>query len=432
MKKAFIDIMSKQCNKAADLGFHHLSTQDEAFNGRNIKLNGKDCKFFSNCSYLGLETHPAMKKAAIEAVEKFGTQFSSSRVTVSMGMYEELESLLGTIYGKPSYLAPTTSLGHIATMPLLMDDNDAIIMDQQVHNSVKNAVQMVKPDGVHTEIVKHNNMDRLETRIQILKQNHNRVWYLCDSIYSMYGDAAPFGDLQRLLNQYEQFHMYVDDAHGMSWAGNNGKGYLLSKMPYHEKIVMATSLAKGFGSCGGVIVCPNDELKTLIQSVSSISIFSGPLQPAVLGASIASAKIHLTDEIDGLQNDLFERMFYFTQTGAKYNLPIVNNDLTPIFYIAAGKTEVAFKMAKFLQDEGFYCMTTFFPAVPMKSAGLRLTVNNHNTLEDINGILERIAYIMPKALEEEGSSLEEIYQTFGIGSPNKETVTAIPPLRKIA
>jgi len=292
-------------------------------------------------------------------------------------------------------------------------------------------VQMVKPEGVHTEIIKHNRLDHLETRIQILKQNHNRVWYMCDSIYSMYGDAAPFSELYKMLNQYEQFHLYVDDAHGMSWTGTNGRGFVLSKMPYHEKMIMATSLAKGFGSCGGALVCPNEDLKTLIKTVSTVSIFSGPLQPAVMGANIASAKIHLTDEIDSLQNDLFERMFYFTQTGAKYNLPIVNNDLTPIFYIALGKTEVAFKIARFLQDEGFYGMTTFFPAVPLKNSGLRLTVNNHNTLEDINGILERIAYALPKALEDEGSSMEEIYQTFGIKSPNKEIITQMP-MRKIA
>jgi len=431
MKKEFIDIMYKQAVKAVELGFFHLTTQDETFNGRNITIRDKECKFFSNCSYLGLETNESMKQAAIEAVQKFGTQFSSSRVTVSLGLYEEMENLLSQIFGKPVYLAPSTSLGHIAVIPTIMDENDAIIMDQQVHNSVKNAVQMVKPEGVHTEIIKHNRMDHLETRIQILKQNHNRVWYMCDSVYSMFGDSAPFSEIYQMLNQYEQFHLYVDDAHGMSWTGKNGRGFALSKMPYHDKMIMATSLAKGFGSCGGAIVCNNDYLKTIIKNFSSTSIFSGPLQPAVLGANIASAKIHLSDEIDTLQNDLFERMFYFTQTGAKYNLPVVNNELTPIFYVALGKTEVAFKISKFLQNEGFYCMTTFFPAVPMKNSGLRLTVNNHNTLEDINGILERVAYALPKALEEEGSSLEEIYQTFGIKEPNKEIITELP-LRKIA
>ena len=431
MKNEFNEIINQLATKGKELGFYHLATQDERFDGRTITVNGREYVFFSSCSYLGLETHPAMKKAAIDAIERYGTQFSSSRMTVSMGMYEELEDLLGQIFGKPTYLAPTTSLGHIATIPTMMDEGDAIIMDQQVHNSVKNAVQMVKPEGPHTEIIKHNRMDHLETRIQILRQNYKRVWYMCDSVYSMFGDAAPFNEIYDLLNKYEEFHLYVDDAHGMSWAGKHGRGYVLSKIPYHPRMVLTTSLAKGFGSCGGALAFYNEEQKNLIKNCSGPSIFSGPLQPAVLGASIASAKIHLSGEIDTLQDDLYERMFYFTQTASKYGVPVVSNELTPIFFVATGKKEVSYKLASFLQNEGFYCMTTVFPAVPMKNSGLRITVHNHLTLKDIDGILERIAYAMPAILKEEGSSMEEIYQAFGINPMAKEIITPIER-RKIA
>lgn len=431
MKNEFNEIINQLATKGKELGFYHLATQDESFDGRTITVNGKKFIFFSSCSYLGLETHPAMKQAAIEAVQRYGTQFSSSRMTVSMGMYEELEDLLGQIFGKPTYLAPTTSLGHIATIPTMMDENDAIIMDQQVHNSVKNAVQMVKPEGPHTEIIKHNRLDHLETRIQILRQNYKRVWYMADSVYSMFGDSAPFKEIHELLNRYEEFHLYVDDAHGMSWTGKNGRGYVLSKMPYHPRLILTTSLAKAFGSCGGALAFYDENQKNLIKNCSGPSIFSGPLQPAVLGASIASAKIHLSEEIETLQDELFERMFYFTQTAAKYGVPVVSNELTPIFFIATGKKEVSYKLATHLQNAGYYCMTTVFPAVPMKNSGLRVTVHNHLTLKDIDGILACIAEGLPKILQEENSSIEEIYQTFGMTAPGKEIITPLER-RKIA
>jgi 7-keto-8-aminopelargonate synthetase-like enzyme len=303
-------------------------------------------------------------------------------------------------------------------------------MDQQVHNSVKNAVQMVKPEGPHTEIVKHSRMDMLETRIQILRQNYKRVWYLADSVYSMFGDTAPFKEIYDLLNKYEEFHLYVDDAHGMSWAGKHGRGYVLSKIPYHPRMVLTSSLAKGFGSCGGALAFYDEQQKTMIKNCSGPSIFSGPLQPAVLGASIASAKIHLSDEIDMLQDNLFEKMLYFTQSAKRYGIPVISNELTPIFFVAIGKKEVAYKIAQFLQKEGYYCMTTVFPAVPLKNAGLRLTVHNHLTLQDIDGMLNRIAEILPLALKEEGSSMEEIYQTFGM-QPKQEILMPIER-RKIA
>lgn len=429
MKKEFADVINKIASQGRQLGFLHLINELDGFDGKHLRVKGKDMIYFSSCSYLGLETNEKMKAAAIEAVQKYGTQFSTSRTSCSIKLYEELEELLSQMMGKPVYLAPTTSLGHISTIPTIMDENDAIIMDQQVHNSVKNAVQMVKPEGVHTEIIKHNNMEQLETRIQILRQSHKRVWYMCDSIYSIYGDTAPFGVLNDLLNKYEEFHLYVDDAHGMSWAGKHGRGYCLSQMPFHPHMILTSSLAKGFGSNGGVLAFYNEEQKRLIQHVGSSSIFSGPIQPAVLGASIASAKIHMSDEIETLQDDLYERMFYFTQTASKYDLPIVNDDLTPIFYVGTGKQEVGYKTCKFLQDEGFFSNHMMFPTVPMKNSGMRITLTNHHTLEDINNLLERVAYAIPKFMKEENYSMEELYTDFGMNERSK--LVEMEPMRRL-
>ena len=432
MKKEFIDMMNQLGKKGEELGFYHLMTEDDHFDGKHLTIKGKKYLWFSSCSYLGLETNEEMKKGAIDAVQRFGTQFSSSRATISMGLYKQIEGLLGEMYNKPVYLTPTTSLAHIALIPTIMDETDAIIMDQQVHNSVKNAVQMVKPDGIHTEIIKHNRMDVLETRLQILSQNYTRVWYMCDSVYSQYGDVAPFDKLYDLMNRYEQFHLYVDDAHGMSWAGKNGRGYVLSKIPHHEKMIVTSSLAKGFGSNGGVIVCNDESVKSLLKNCSSTSIFSGPLQPAVLGASIASAQIHLSDQIDVLQDELFEKMFFFTQTARRLGIPLVNNLLTPIFFVAIGKREVSYKLSALLQQQGYYCMNAVFPAVPLKNSGLRITIHNHLSFQDIQGLLSTIAEALPVIMQEENYSFDEIYADFGMTPPGKEIIEMPIEKRKIA
>ena len=419
MKKEFIDVINKLANKGKELGFYHLNMENESFDGKHLTVKGKEYIYFSSCSYMGLETNEKMKLAAIDAVQRYGTQFSSSRTSISLTLYEELEDLLGKIYGKPTYLAPTTSLGHISIIPTIMDTRDAIIMDQQVHNSVKNAVQMVKGDGVYTEILKHNKIDYLETRIQILKQSYDRVWYMCDSVYSIFGDTAPFKDITPLLDRYEQFHLYVDDAHGMSWAGKHGRGYVLNQMPFHEHMIVTSSLAKGFGSCGGALIFNDEAQKELIRNCSSSSIFSGPLQPAVLGASIASAKIHLSNEIETMQDELFERMFYFVQTAANHNIPIINNEMTPIFYVAIGKPEVGQKLSLFLQNEGYFSNYMVFPTVPMKNSGMRITLTRHHSLQDIQKLLERVAYGFEKIMKEENYSMEELYEDFSMIDPSK-------------
>src|SRR6185436_14972501 len=120
-------------------------------------------------------------------------------------------------------------------------------------------------------------------------------WYMADGVYSMYGDYAPLKDIMQLLYNHEQLHLYVDDAHGMSWAGKNGAGFAKTILPRHERMFLVTSLNKAFAAGGGCLVYPNDDWKRKVRNCGSTMIFSGPVQPPLLGAAIASAQIHLSD-----------------------------------------------------------------------------------------------------------------------------------------
>jgi len=366
MRKEFTDVINKVFNKNRELGTLQASTQDSSFDGKHVTVRGHKMVFFGSCSYLGLEHDERLKRGAIDAINRYGAQFSSSRTFLQMGMYEEVEDLLSQIFGKPTLLAPTTSLGHISTIPVLIGERDALICDQQVHNSVRNAIQMVKGDGVYIETLPHNRMDLLETRIQILQQTYERVWYFGDGLYSMYGDAAPFKEIWQLLDKYESFRFYVDDAHGMSWAGQHGRGLTLSRMPLHPRMIVTTSLAKGFANCGGALVLPDDTERMTVKNCGSAFIFSGPLQPAVLGAIKASAEIHLSPEIETLQNELFEKMLFFVEKARQLRLPLINSELTPIKYIGLGKMEVGYKLCEIMAREGFHWNLAQFPAVSAK------------------------------------------------------------------
>ena len=246
----------------------------------------------------------------------------------------------------------------------------------------------------------------------------------------MYGDTAPFEDLWQLLERYEQFHLYVDDAHGMSWSGKHGRGQALSRMPFHPRLTLTSSLAKGFASCGGVLVFNDEKQKNFIRNCGSSFIFSGPLQPAVLAAGIASAKIHLSDKIEKLQDHLFENMLCFIERSKELNIPVINNEHTPIFYIGMSKAEIGYKMVKHLMDNGILCHQNVFPTVPVRNAGIRIALTNHHTIKDIHHLLDTIAEALPKFLEEENFSLEQIYEAFGLISPDSENNGAI--IRKIA
>lgn len=414
MKKEYSGLINRLFTKARNEGIIQQPMQNESFNGRDVVINGKTQLFWGSCSYLGLETDDRLKNASIEAIQKYGTQLSSSRAVIDSKQYNELEDLLSQIFGKPTLLAPTTSLGHISTIPILMGDDDALIMDQKVHNSVQNAVLMTQGIKVHIETLHHNRIDFLETRIQILLQKYKRVWYLADGVYSMFGDLAPYTDIEYLLNKYPDFYVYFDDAHGLGWAGKHGAGTTLRDMKWHTNMILTTSLAKSFASCGGALVFDNEEQRNLIKNCGSSFIFSGPIQPAVLGASIASAKIFLSDEIYTYQAELGDLIDYFIMYSQKLGLPLVNTDHSPIFYIGVGKLEVGKKVMKFLMNQGHFATSMGFPAVPVNNSGIRVCITRHHTKADITALLDLISDALTVYLQEVEQDFEDVYNAFNL------------------
>ena len=395
-----------------DLGLGHLSTQDEEFCGRMITLKGEQKLNFSSCSYLGLELSETLKEGVINAVNKYGTQYSSSRAYTSHGLYVELEGLLGELFGAKALVTPTTTLGHLAVLPTLISSDDLILLDHQVHASVQQAARLLKSYGVKTEVVPHNDLESLKKIIKEGKNSYRQIWYLIDGVYSMYGDFAPLKELEKLLNQEAKFHLYVDDAHGMSWAGNDGKGYALSQIDLHKKMVLGTSLNKAFASAGGVFIFGDDRLCDLVRNCGGPLIFSGPIQPPMLGAAIESARIHMSDKIKKLQQKLQDNIQYCNYLLKEAKLPLLVENEGPIFFIATGLPRVTYNLVTRLLNDGMYTNPGIFPAVPMKKGGVRFTLTAHHEFADIKLLVDRLAHHYPQTLEEEGVSYEQLRLDF--------------------
>lgn len=408
----FIDIVNEFITIGRSKSIVHQFTEDEEFDGRSITLNGRRMINFGSCSYLGLETDERLKEAAIDAIRRYGSQFSSSRTYTSFTLYRELEELLNRMFGAHVILSTSSTLGHRSVIPILIDDNDAVIFDHQAHISMQDAGKDLSLRGVTVNLLRHNRLDELETKLQALSTRHGKVWYFLDGIYSMYGDLAPVRGLQDLMKKYKNLHLYVDDAHGMSWAGKNGTGYILSRMELSSRMVLCSSLAKGFASAGGVFAFSDYDQYLRIKNWGGPLTYSGPQQPAVIGASIASAKIHLSDEIYQRQDALAERINYCNQIMSERNLPVISESSSPIFFIGLGAPKVAYNMNARLMNDGIYVNLGIYPAVPETCTGLRFALTLHHTKEDIEKLVERISYHLPLALKEEQRSMPDIYNAF--------------------
>jgi 7-keto-8-aminopelargonate synthetase-like enzyme len=414
---SFYDIVDQIVSYGVSKGILHLSNEEDTFTHNRIKLKGSEKVNFGSCSYLGLEFDPRLKEAAKEVIDRYGTQFSESRAYVSLKLYTELESLLSQIFEAHCVVMPTTTLGHIATIPVVVGDGDAVILDHQVHNSVQTAAALLKPRGLPVEMLRHSRMDLLEERIKLLAGKYDRVWYMADGIYSMFGDGCPVEEVYGLMERYAQLYFYVDDAHGMSICGRHGRGYVLEGRRLHPKMIMATSLNKAFASGGGVLVFPDAGLARKVRACGGPLITSGPMQPAALGAALAAARIHLSAEIYELQAELRDKRRFAAGLLERYGLPVVSRSRASVFFIGVGLPKVGYNLVDRMLKCGYYLNLGIFPAVPMKQTGVRFTITRLHKYSQIESMIADLAEQLPRALEEEGSSLEDVYRAFRMPVP---------------
>ncbi len=395
-----------------EIGIIQLKVESETYDGRIVRVQNKDRIHFGNCSYMGLDTCETVKQGSIDTINRYGNYFSSSRQYLGLGLNEELETLLDQITGSHTLVTPTTSLASLSAIPVIVSPNDLIVIDHQAHTSVLTAAKIAQTQGSTIRMSRHNNILALEDIILKNQHKYEKIWYLADGIYSMLGDVCPIKDMYELMNQHPNFHCFVDDAHGISWIGQHGKGMVLHTRPLHRQMVLVMSLAKGFGCCGGVLVFPTPEARQLVKCLGSSLVYGGPMPTAVLGACIASAKLHLTDEITLRQKALHARIKFFREQARAYGLPLVKDSISPIFYFGVGTEQNAYEIVKKMLDAGFFTCLCVYPIVPKKNVGVRMSVTTHLSLKDIDDALSMFATIV-NDLEKKGKlDKEKIYRDF--------------------
>ena len=409
----FLNTVHEVFTDAKNAGVLHLYAGGDSFSGRTIRVQGKELFHFGTTGYLGLEQDRRLKDAAKLAIEKYGTQFPLSKSYISNPLYRELEGFVREMYGYPIVITKNSTLGHLGVIPSAVDDDDVIILDHQVHWSVQNAAKMLKTRSVPIEMIRHNNLEMLEDKIKKYQHSKRRIWYMADGIYSMYGDYAPVKELMALSNTYPQLHFYFDDVHGMSWVGRNGTGYVLDQLgELPGNVLLFGTLSKTFGASGAVLACSNTSLYDKIKTFGGPLTFSAQLEPASVAAAIASAQIHLSPEIYELQQELQDRIDYFNDCLAATELPLIDRNGSPVFYIGTGMPRTGYHFVNRLMREGFYVNLGIFPAVPVKNTGVRITISRHNQKEEIKGLVEAMTHHFPKALEETHTSTERVYHAF--------------------
>src|SRR5258708_6095803 len=141
------------------------------------------------------------------------------------------------------------------------------------------------------------------------------------------------------------------------------------------------------------------------------------------GGAIACARIHLSQEITCMQQELLERIHLCNDLMQEKALPLVSPAMTPIRFVATGWTRVAQNLMHRLMEDGFFPNIVGFPAVPLKQAGIRITITRHHSEDDIRSLVDALAYHLPLAVGEEGRGFGDIAKFFSRSLPPLATPT---------
>ncbi|APD50606.1 aminotransferase class I/II-fold pyridoxal phosphate-dependent enzyme [Francisella hispaniensis] len=373
---------------------------------KNITLiDNKTYLEFVSCSYLGLHNDKqiidAVKKSKI--LETQGFLFSSSRTRViSQEERNALDKLAKVFSPYLPVLFQNLHTAHLGIIPLLLsgifpkiDQGKPMhcIIDKYAHQSLKILVGLIE-QFCEVEFVDNTDIKKLSSRLKEIQQDNKIPFILMDSVGSM-GKIYPVKEIIDLVNEYTGY-VYFDDAHGMSIIGKHGSGYVLKELDYklNERVFITTSLTKAFGGQGGVVLMPYQEQIDFILQFCTTYTFSGPLSVPSLEVINKSSEIHLSPQIDLLQQKLRNNLKYFDQeiSNVKYNQ--LRNSFVPFRIIYIGNEDDAIKYYKQLKSEGILVTCAVYPVVEKSKAILRITLSASHEYSDIKLLVNNLKNIL--------------------------------------
>ncbi len=351
--------------------------------GPEAFINGQKYIMIGSNNYDGLTNHPKVKEAAIEAIRKYGTSCTGSRfLNGTLDLHLELESRLAKYVGLEAALVFSTGFQvNLGSIPAIMDRDDVIITDKEVHASIIDGVRMAKSlKNVTVRTYKHNDPADLEDVLKSLPAGPAKL-VIVDGVFSMGGDIAKLPELIPLCKKYGARFM-SDDAHALGvLGGGRGTGWHFG-MQQDVDLVMGT-FSKSFASVGGFIAGPKEAVH-FIQMFARPFMFSASLPPSNVATVLACLDV-LEAEPERVErvNKIGERVRGELRAMG-YN---IGESQTPIIPIVIGDMMKALEAWKIFFAEGIYTNVALPPSVPPEFSCLRTSYMATHTDEQVDRVL---------------------------------------------
>jgi len=359
-----------------------------------IEIAGRKLLNFSSNDYLGLANEPALKEAAIRAVERYGAGTGASRLICgSLAPHEELDEVLAAFKGTEAAVSFSTGyVAAIGTICALLGKADVIVMDRLAHAS---AVDGARLCGATLRVFGHNDLDDLEAKLKWAREQvrspksdgrsaEAHVLVVTDSVFSMDGDHAPLREIVALKEQYGAWLM-VDEAHATGLYGPNRRG-LAEELGVSDRIeVKMGTLGKALGAAGGYICGSRALIDYLINRVRTLVFSTAPV-PAAAAAATAGVRFVQSSAGEDRRRKLWQNVSVLSAT-INPRLAPLSTKPSAIIPIMLGAESKAVEAATALRERGIFIPAIRYPTVARGKARLRLTVSAAHTDADLAQVL---------------------------------------------
>ena len=326
-----------------------------------VERDGRRLLSFACNDYLNLTQHPAVKQAAIKALEKYGAGSGASRlITGNHPLYAALEAKLASLKGtEAAVVFGSGYLANTGIIPALIGRDSVVLVDELSHACIHAGAQLSRGRVL---AFRHNDVDHARELLSACRSQCERALLVTEGVFSMDGDTAPLADLLALADEYDAWLM-SDDAHGLGVLGGGRGSSFIGNVRVPVPLQMGT-LSKAVGAYGGYL-CASAAVIDLMRNRARTLIYSTGLPPAIVAAAIAALEVIERDP--GYAGLPLQKAKAFTRAAG---LPEAQSPIVPIII---GDEERTLAASRLLADEGFLVAAIRPPTVSHGTARLRLT-----------------------------------------------------------
>lgn len=355
-------------------------------------IGGEEYLNFSTYDYLGLNGTERLNRVACEAMQRYGTSASASRlVSGERPPHRELESGLADFYRTEDCLAFVS--GHatnIWTISQLLNRNDMILYDALSHNSIIHGARM---SGAARIAYPHNDYDALEKLLAENRTQHKRALIATEGLFSMDGDLPDLPRLIELKRKYKCFLM-VDEAHALGVVGATGHGVAEHfGVDTGDVDIWMGTLSKSLCGCGGYIA-GKKALTDFLKYSAPGFVYSVGMPPALAATSAEALRV-LVEEPERAAR-VQQLGAFFLKEAKRLGLDTGHGQGYAVAPLIVGNSLVAGLLSTAMHKRKVNVLPIIYPAVEDSAARLRFFLSHSHSEEQIAQALAIVAEELPK------------------------------------